>query len=152
LFIMSLTLRRRPAPADDPVALVASLNLRRRGSSSGQRAIAAAEAWDMVEVETGAAAHRKSGKSSQTSRSAWRRDKLATMFGVNPKYVQQARALLARDPDAAEAVKAGDATLAEAYQALPSNTAPDARRAAPSGKGRPRRTDESRTTRQDRPP
>lgn len=34
---------------DDPIALVVSLNVRRRNLTTGQKAVAAAEAWDQVE-------------------------------------------------------------------------------------------------------
>jgi hypothetical protein len=88
---------------DDPVAYVVSLNVHRRNLSAGQRAIAAAEAWDVTQ----------SG-----SREEPKPKRLAAMFGVAHGYVSQARALVERDPDAAAAVKAGALPLAEAYDAL----------------------------------
>lgn len=40
------------------------------------------------------------------------------MFGVNPRYVEDARALVERDPPAAATVKAGTVTLKAAYANL----------------------------------
>jgi hypothetical protein len=92
------------------VALVVSLNVKRRNLSSGQKAIAAAEAWGLYEVGQGS---RTSGKSSQKS---WTRDKLAADFGVSDKYVQMARALLKDAPDLAVSVKDDARSLGEAYE------------------------------------
>jgi hypothetical protein len=85
----------------DPLALVVSLNVRRRDLTAAQRAIAAAEAWGMI------------GGTREDSRAK----KLARVFGVNNAYVSQARALVERDPVGAATVKAGG-SLAEAYEAL----------------------------------
>jgi len=43
---------------------------------------------------------------------------LSVMFGIANGYVSQARALLERDPPAAEGVKRGDLALAVAHEAL----------------------------------
>jgi hypothetical protein len=87
---------------DDPLALVVSLNVKRRNLTAGQKAVAAAEAWDMGSLKVG------KGRAAA----------LAELFGASKAYVEQARALLERDPPAAEAVKNGDLTLAEAHEAL----------------------------------
>jgi hypothetical protein len=47
------------ANGGDPLALVVSLNVKRRNVSAGHKAIAAAEAWELVGVPTGAAARGK---------------------------------------------------------------------------------------------
>jgi ParB-like chromosome segregation protein Spo0J len=86
----------------DPVAIVVSLNVKRRNLTAGQRAIAAAEAWDMF----------------ADSRAERRAIKLGTLFGSNKVYVDKARALVERDPDAAAAVKANTLALNDAYQSL----------------------------------
>lgn len=83
---------------DDPVSLVVSLNVKRRNLSQSQRAIAAAESWNLVGPGT-----------SQDSRAK----KLARLFGVNNAYVSQARAL---DSELAAEVKAGTRPLADAYE------------------------------------
>lgn len=85
----------------DALALVVSLNVKRRNLTAAQRAIAAAEAWDQVAVKNDR-----------------RRDVLAVMFDVSTGYVQQARALVERDPAGAEQVKAGVVSLREAYDDL----------------------------------
>ena len=78
--------------------------MRRRNLNASQRAIAAAEAFDQVPILG------TDGK---------RRDALASMFGASRSYVQQARALVERDPDAARAVKAGAKTQGTSRAASP---------------------------------
>lgn len=86
---------------DDPVALVVSLNVRRRNLSASQRAVAAAEA-SRFSTRFGNA----------------ERKRLAGAFATNETYLANARALVERDPDAAAAVKAGAKTLDDAYRQL----------------------------------
>jgi hypothetical protein len=88
---------------DDPLAVVVSLNVRRRNLTGGQKAIAAAEAWELF--PTG-------------SRSDPKKAQLAAMFDINDRYVQQARALVERDPVAAGAVKRGEMSLGDAHDEL----------------------------------
>lgn len=104
----------RTATAPDVVALAMSLNAKRRNISAGQRAIAAAAAWDMIDTRAGPKGKPNSGKISLNGQ---RRDHLGTMAGVNGKYVEQARFILLNDPPAAEAVKAGTMRLSAAYEA-----------------------------------
>lgn len=87
----------------DPVALVVSLNVKRRNMAKGQTAIAAADAWGMPSIKVG------SGKRAAV---------LAALFGVSPNYVEKARALTERDRAGADAVKNGDQSLKEAYDEL----------------------------------
>jgi ParB-like chromosome segregation protein Spo0J len=87
---------------DDPLGYVVSLNVLRRNLSPSQRAILAAEAWDMV----------------PDSRQERRAQKLGTLFNANHEYVRKARTLLVRDPDAAAEVKAGNILVGDAYEAL----------------------------------
>jgi hypothetical protein len=83
--------RRRSARAG------VSLNVKRRNLTAAQRAVAAAEAWDLVAV---------TGNRQRPKHKA-----LAKIFGCSHDYVRQARALVERDPVAAEAVKRGELSL-----------------------------------------
>lgn len=99
---------------DDPVAYVVSLNVKRRKLSVGATAIAAAKAWPMYEVGQG-----RPEKSRQTTATFDRTIKrLASVFGVGTKSIQQAKALVDREPMAAEDVAEGRMRLASAYEAL----------------------------------
>jgi ParB-like chromosome segregation protein Spo0J len=89
----------------DPLALVISLNVNRRHLTTGQRAIAAAEAWELVSPRTSKRAI------------ADRHKTLGVMFGVSATSVQRARALVERDPALAAVVKNGGG-LKPAYEAL----------------------------------
>ena len=85
----------------DPVALSVSLNVKRRNLTKSQTAIAAAQVWDGANFGPGK-----------------RADHLAEMFGTSAGYIKNARALLDRAPDLADAVKAGTMPLADAYEEL----------------------------------
>jgi len=82
---------------DDPVALVVSLNVKRRNLSQAQRAIAAAEV-------ASSGANFGPGKKAE---------RLAELFGVSSGYIKQATAL---DTELAAEVKAGVRGLSEAYE------------------------------------
>lgn len=118
-------------PADtDVVALVVSLNVHRRNLTAGQRAIAAAEAWLWIIAkgdealasddvrDSIAVAQEFAGIKFARFEGHEARDTIAGLFGSNRVYVQQARALVERDPDAAAAVKGGTTSLTEAYDEL----------------------------------
>lgn len=92
------------ANGDDPLALVVSLNVKRRNLNAGQRAVAAAEAWDLASQELG--------------RGKGRAQTLGELFDVSHAYVTQARALLRDAPELAARVKTGEVALAAAYDAL----------------------------------
>lgn len=115
----------------DVFALSVSLNVHRRNLTAAQRAIAAAEAWLWViakgeealaspEVLDKVAVAQELGAGVVYARFEGHdaRAQIAELFGSSSKSVQQARALVERDPDAAAAVKAGTEALAEAYEAL----------------------------------
>jgi ParB-like chromosome segregation protein Spo0J len=96
-----------------PLDYVVSMNVIRRNLSVGQIALAAAKAWDLYAVKQG----RPPGKSARSEQLSTR-EIVASVFGVGVNAVQQARALLQRDPVAAEAVLVGTTTLPEAFEAL----------------------------------
>jgi hypothetical protein len=89
---------------DDPLAVVISMNVTRRHLSKAQRAIAAAEAWDLPKSTQGKGRGRAAA--------------LGEMFGVSAAYVQRARALVERDSALAALVKNGMTSLNDAYEAL----------------------------------
>lgn len=92
---------------DDPLAVVVSLNIKRRNLTAGQKAIAAAEAWDLLSTASG------------TKRAGVNRlDRLADIFDVGRTAIQQARDLVGRDPVASEAVKRGETVLGQAHEEL----------------------------------
>lgn len=85
----------------DPVAYVVSMNVKRRNLTAGQRAIAAAHAWELLRTSP------VRGKGRTAAR-------LAADFGIGRESVERARALVAKAPDLAERVKGGG-QLSEAY-------------------------------------
>lgn len=95
------------------IEYVASMNVKRRHLTVGPTAIMAAKAWDIYAVKQG----RPAGKSAR-SEPLSTRDLLAAVFGVGANAIQQARALVQRDPVAAEAVANGMTTLSEAFESL----------------------------------
>ena len=92
----------------DIVALVVSLNVKRRNLDAGQKAIAAAEAWIEAEAEGRTVGKGESGKLGKVPNLiADPRGHFATMFGTNDKYIRLARDLIEGDPTAAASVKEG---------------------------------------------
>jgi hypothetical protein len=91
---------------DDPVALVVSLNVKRRSMTAGQRAVSAAEAWPLI------------GNNANKRASTDRYKILTGMFDVSQKYVQQARAIVEHAPDLAGQVKSGLMTMTAALEEL----------------------------------
>lgn len=87
----------------DPWTVAISLNVKRRNLTKGQTAIAAADGWDMPAAKV---------------RSSNRAKVLAAIFHISPRYVEHARALVQRDRAGADAVKNGDQSLKDAYDAL----------------------------------
>jgi hypothetical protein len=91
----------------DVLAMIVSLNRKRRMLRASQSAIAAAEAWRYATsngqvAERGEIGRNRSLKVSDLIKDP--RKHFAALFGVNFVYVQQARALLADDPVAAASV------------------------------------------------
>jgi hypothetical protein len=99
---------------DDPVAYVVSLNARRRNTRVGMLAVAAARAWPLYEVEKGRPKEVARGRATfgKTSK------RLSAVFGVGVTAVEQAHALVERDPPAAETVASGAISLTAAYEVL----------------------------------
>jgi ParB-like chromosome segregation protein Spo0J len=105
--------------ATDLLALVVSLNVKRRNLTAGQRAIAAAEAWIQAEkegrVRTQGGDRKSSAKNLHLITKP--RDHFAKLFSSNAVYVEQGHVLLKDDALAAAEVKAG-ASLKEKYDAF----------------------------------
>ena len=89
----------------DPLGFVVSANVKRRQLTSGQQAMAAAEAWDQAEFP------KHLGKQGRAGH-------LAQLFGISHTYVQQARKLLQQAPDLADSVKRRDTNLTDALKVL----------------------------------
>jgi hypothetical protein len=105
---------------DDPVSFVASLNAKRRNLSPGQKAMAAALAWDLEPDR------RKGPKGGKTDLAKnfqkeddGRAARLAKQFASNREYVKQARAVENYDKGLADAVKNGKVMLGDAYEQVP---------------------------------
>lgn len=100
---------------DDPIAYVVSKNVMRRNLTKQQKAIAAAESWEMY----GGPPDRKGGRPRTSDQSeVMNGDKLAAMWGVGRDYLTWATALVYEWPEAAADVKAGIASLPGSYERL----------------------------------
>jgi ParB-like chromosome segregation protein Spo0J len=104
----------REVNGDDPLALVVSMNILRRNLTAGQKAIAAAEAWDLLNPIAGRPGKAAAGGGITGERA----ERLSKMFGVGKTSIKEARALLERDPALAREVKLGMLVLKHAYDAL----------------------------------
>ena len=98
------------------MAYVVALNVKRRNLSASQKAIAAGEAWRQAEVE--GRVQKQGMKKARVALIRDPRQHFATLFGVQEKWVEAARALVRDDPPAAMLVKSGAATLIEKCREL----------------------------------
>lgn len=107
---------------DSPIAFVLSANLHRRHLTQSQKAIFAADAEpyfsatakDRQGTRTDLAEH--SGNSS--TKFAKARDEAAKAFGVNPRYVQDAKRIKAADPKLADDVRSGKIIIKSALKSV----------------------------------
>jgi ParB-like chromosome segregation protein Spo0J len=103
-----------------------SKNLHRRHLNPGQRAMCAIEAEAVLAVEARERqlAGLKQGDNAPVPANLPEREKgeareqAAAMFGVSPRYVQEAKKLQAEAPDLADKVRAGDVTISKAKKEL----------------------------------
>jgi site-specific DNA-methyltransferase (adenine-specific) len=109
------------------VQFVVSKNLHRRHLNSGQQAVIAIEATELVERLEREAKERQgarndlltSGKDFPEVDDAERpRDHLAQMFDTNPRYIQDAKKLQSEAPDLLADVRVGKKTLPKAKREL----------------------------------
>lgn len=101
----------------DVLSEVISLNAIRRNLTRSQKAVVAASAWEMYEVEQGRPS-KESVPRSGTLSGEKTRDRLADQFGVGKNAVQEARRLLLEAPELAEKVRSGEGTLPDALELL----------------------------------
>jgi hypothetical protein len=101
----------------DPLILVLSYNLKRRHLTPGQRAIAAAKAWN-VAITEGKAKPARGGDQRKKFSFAHPAQDFAREFVVNQQYVKDARKLLQEAPGLAESVNGGSMNLPEALGEL----------------------------------
>ena len=102
----------------DPIAYVASVNLKRRDLTECQRAAIIAE---LAALPMGTNQHRKEGVSIDTP-SAPTLEKAAKIAGVGRATVARAKAIKKADPVLAEEVKAGTTTVNFAYKQVKGTT------------------------------
>lgn len=99
----------------DPLAYVVSKNVHRRNLRAGATAIAAARAWDVFGGSGDRGRPKKGSDELFPGRTA---ERIAAVFGIGAATVKRARALVERDPPAADDVANGAMTLQAAYDAL----------------------------------
>ena len=105
---------------DNPVAFAFSLNEKRRHLSSGARAALAVEAKPLYEAE----AKKRQGQRTDLSDANFQekvpesqsRDKAATDFGTNGRYVTQAEKVKAQAPEVFENLKQGKVSMQDAMR------------------------------------
>jgi hypothetical protein len=105
------------------LALVISMNVRRRSLTAGQRAAVAAEAMEHLPERRGGDRRSKAaGSGNQTGGThqfvPWTRDAVAEAFQVGAQSVQQARALKEKAPELFARIKDATAVLKDAYAEL----------------------------------
>lgn len=101
--------------SNSPIGFVISENLHRRHLTPSQRAAISLDAEALFAEE----AKKRQGSRSDIKEifpegSGQARDKAAEMFGVNERYVSDAKRIRDLDPDKFEQVKSGEKTLTEA--------------------------------------
>jgi 16S rRNA G966 N2-methylase RsmD len=106
--------RYRPYKGGAPVAFVIGQNIQRRDLTASQKAMLALVLMPELEAEA-------KGRMAQGGKGTEKipdlgeaREKAAAAVGVNPRYVQDAKAVQEADPKLADKVRQGEMTLSEA--------------------------------------
>ena len=104
---------------DNPVAFAFSLNEKRRHLSSGARAALAVEAKPLYEAEAKKRQIRRSASVPEKvpeQNTGDSRDKAASDFGTNGRYVTQAEKVKAQAPEVFEKLKQGKVSMQDAMR------------------------------------
>ena len=113
-----ITPRFEPYKGMEPLALVISANVMHRHLTGCQRAILAANLLPRLEVEAKQRMRQGRAKLPDPKKQGRARDHAAAMFGVSARYIQDAKGILAEDPEVASAVRDGRIKMVEANALL----------------------------------
>jgi N6-adenosine-specific RNA methylase IME4 len=117
-----ITPRFEPYKGMEPLALVISANVMHRHLTGCQRAILAADLLPRLEVEAKQRMRQGRAKLPDPKKQGRARDHAAATFGVSARYIQDAKGILAEDPEVAKAVRDGRIKIVEATALLKLNT------------------------------